>query len=114
MEFFFASVIIQTDHSAIFNIMKQFSITFTSSTMRMKVCLVKFSRFFQQFCLVVYHKLRKKYIVLDTLSMLATANRARYNHHYSKLNALLTYQAILVEISSDLVKRIFDSYLAND
>lgn len=104
-----ASVIIQTDHLAIFDIMQQSSLISTSSTMRMNVRLVKTSQFLQQFCLVVRNKPRKEHITSDALSRLASANRARYDNHYSKLNALFTYQVILVEISPDLVKRILDS-----
>ncbi len=109
-----ASVIIQTDHSAILDIMQQSSITSTSSTMKMNVCLVRASQFLQQFRLVVRHKPGKEHIIPDALSRLASANRAGHNKVYSELDALFTYHTTLVEISPDLIKRILDGYLADD
>ena len=82
--------------------------------MRINVYLVRVSQFLQQFCLVVWHKPGKKYIIPDTLRRLASANRARHDEVYSELDALFTYHATLVEISPDLIKRIFDGYLADD
>lgn len=82
--------------------------------MRINVCLVKASQFLQQLWLVVHHKPGKEHIISDTLNKLASANRAWHNKIFSKLDALFTYHAILVEISLDLIKCIFDSYLANN
>lgn len=48
------------------------------------------------------------------MSRLASANRAENNEVYSELDVLFTYNATLVEISSNLIKRILDIYLAND
>ncbi len=109
-----ASVIIQTDHSVILDIVQQSSITSTSSTMRMNVRLVRASQFLQQFCLVVRHKPGKEHIIPDALRRLASASRAGHDEVYSELDALFTYHATLVEISPDLIKRILDDYLAND
>lgn len=55
-----------------------------------------------------------EYIISDVLSRLATINRAGYDNLYFELNALFTYYAILIEISLELIKCIFDSYLANN
>lgn len=96
VESFRASIIIQTDHSAIFNIMQQFSIISTSSIMKMNVCLVRTSQFLQQFCLVVRHKPGKKHIIPDALSKLASVNCTKHNNYYSKLDALFTYHTTLV------------------
>ena len=109
-----ASVIIQTNHSAILDIMQQSSITSTSSTIRMNVRLVRASQFLQQFRLVVRHKPGKEHIIPDMLSRLASANRAGHDKVYSKLDALFTYHATLVEISPDLIQHILDGYLANN
>ena len=108
------SVIIQTDHSPILDIMQQSSITSTSSTMRMNIRLVRASQFLEQFRLVVRHKPEKEHIIPDVLSRLASANPAGYDEVYSELDTLFTYHATLVKISTDLIKRICDSYLADD
>ncbi len=63
---------------------------------------------------MVRHKPGKEHIIPDALSRLANASRAGHNKVYSKLDALFTYHATLVEISPDLIKRILDSYLADD
>lgn len=110
----YASVIIQTDYSAILDTMQQLSITSTSSTMRMNICLVRASQFLQPFCLVVRYKPGKEHIIPDALSRLASANHSGYDEVYSELDTLFTYHATLVEISPDMIKRILDGYLAND
>lgn len=82
--------------------------------MRMNICLVGVSQFSQQFCLVVCHKPRKEQIIPVALNKLVSANYARHNKVYSELDALFTYHITLIEISLNLIKRIFDSYLADD
>lgn len=82
--------------------------------MRINVYFIKVSQFLQQFCLVVRYKLGKEYIISDALSRLANANHARHNNLYFEVNTLFTYFAILMEISSDLIKHILNSYLANN
>lgn len=76
--------------------------------------LVRASQFLQQFCLVIRHKPGKEYIIPDALSRLTSANRARHNNLHSKLDALFTYYATLVELSPNLVRRILNGYLADD
>lgn len=108
-----ASVIIQTDHAAILDIMQLSSITSTSSTMRMNVRLVRASQFLRQFRLVVRHKPGKEHIIPDALSRLASANNPGHNASYSKLDALFVYHTTLVEINPDLVTRILEGYAAD-
>ena len=114
VESFRASVIIQTDHSAILDIMQQSSITSMSSTMRMNVCLIRAFQFLRQFRLVVHYKPGKEHIIPDALSRLASANCARHNKAYFELDTLFTYNVTLMEISPDLIKRILDGYLTNN
>lgn len=80
---------------------------------RINVCLVRASEFFRQFCLVVKYKPGKKHIIPDVLSRLASANNTIYNNEYSELNHLFVYHITLVEINSDLIKRILDENTAN-
>ena len=63
-----SNIIIQTDHSAIIDIIQQSSITSTTSTMRLNLRLVHASQFLQQFKLDVRHKPGKEHIVADALS----------------------------------------------
>ena len=65
---------IQTDYSAILDIMRQNSIVSTTSTMRMNVRLIRASQFLRQFRLDVCHKPGKDHIVPDALSRLASLN----------------------------------------
>ena len=103
-------IIIQTDHNAILNIMQQLSITSTSSTMRINVCLVRAFQFLRQFRLVVRHKPGKEHIIPDLLSRLASANNTFQDDEYLELDSLFAYHITLVEINPDLVKRILDGY----
>ena len=83
-------VIVQTDHLAILDIMKQTSIVLTPSTMRMNVRLICASQFLRQFWLDVCHKPRKDHIVPDALSRLASLNDRGRQPNYSELDALFT------------------------
>ncbi len=80
----------------------------------MNVCLMRASQFLQQFRLVVRHKPGKEHIIPNALSRLASASHAGHDEVYSELDALFTYHATLMEISPNLIKHIFDGYLAND
>lgn len=82
--------------------------------MKINVCLIKAFQFLYQFCLVISHKFGKKHIIPDIQSRLASANFIGYNQINSKPDALFTYHTILVEISLDLIKHIFDIYLADN
>lgn len=111
-----AKVIIQTDHSAIRDIVQQSLITSTTSAMQMNVRLVRASQFLRQFRLVVCHKPGKEHIVPDALSRLASANTnlPSEDPNYSELDALFTYNTTLIDIHPDLVKRIVKGYKADN
>ena len=106
-------MIIQTDHSAIINILQQSSITSTTSTMRLNLRLVRASQFLQQFKLDVRHKPGKEHIVPDTLSWLASANTRHPDPQHSELDALFTYNTTLVEMHPALVSWILADYQAD-
>lgn len=110
-----AKIIVQTDHSAILDIIQQSLITSTASTMRMNVHLVRTSQFLCQFCLVVRHKPGKEHIVPDALSRLASANinRPSSDPNYEELDALFTYNATLIKINPQLLQRIVKGYEAD-
>ena len=108
-----AKVIIQTDHSAIIDILQQSSIISTNSIMRLNMRIVQASQFLQQFRLDVRHKLGKKHIVPDTLSRLASANSPPRNIRHSELDQLFFYNTTLAEIHSTLVSRILTGYDAD-
>ena len=109
-----ASIIIQTDHAAILDIIQQSSITSTSSAMKMNVRLVKATQFFRQFHLIVRHKPEKEHIILDALSRLASANSSGHDLEYAELDALFVYYTTLVQINPDLVKHILDGYIFDE
>ena len=105
-----AKVIIQTDHSAILDILQHSSITSTSSTMRLNLRLVRASQFLQQFKLDVRNKLSKEYIILDILSRLASSNIGTIEPSYSELDALFLYNTTFIKIHLTLVSRIIAGY----
>ena len=105
-----AHVIIQTDHSAILDILQQSSITSTTSTMRLNLQLVRASQFLQQFKLDVRLKSGKEHIIPDALSRVASANVGQADPSYSELDALFTYNTTLVEIHPELILRILAGY----
>lgn len=82
--------------------------------MRINIRIVRVSQFLHQFHLVVWHKLSKEHIILDALSRLANTNDTIYNNKYSKLKSLFAYYITIVEINSNLVKRILNGYMADN
>ena len=82
------AVKIQTDHSAIIDIMRQNSIVSTTSTMRMNTRLIRASQFLKQFNLNISYKPGKEYIVPDALSRLASLNKHELPDHHSELDSL--------------------------
>ena len=103
-------IMIQTDHSAILDIIKQNSIVSTTSTMRINVRLVRASQFLRQFNLEVRHKPKKEYIISDALSRLASVNHGQESEipQYSELDVLFTCS--LVEMSDDFRHRLVKGY----
>ena len=108
-----ASVIIQTDHSVILDILQQSSITFTTSMMRLNLRLVRASQFLQQFKLEVRHKPGKEHIIPDALSRLANSNTGHVDPQHSELEVLFTYSTTLVELHPTLISRILAGYEAD-
>ncbi len=106
-------MIIQTDHSAIIDIIQQWLITSITSTMRLNLRLVRASQFLQQFKLDVCHKPGKELIIPDAFNRLASINTCHADPHHSEFNTLFTYNAMLVEIHPVLVSRILAGYKAD-
>ena len=113
IESFKASVIIQTDRSAILDILQQSSITSTTLTMRLNLRLVRTSQFLQQFKLKVRHKPGKKHIIPDALSRLASSNTGHADPQHSELDPLFTYSTTLLELHPTLISRILAGYEAD-
>lgn len=93
--------------------MQQSFITSINFIIKMNVWLVRASQFLRQFYLIVCYKLKKKHIILDAMNRLASANCLSHNLEYIKLDALFVYYTTLVQINSDLVKRILNGYKFN-
>ncbi len=85
--------------------------------MQIIVRLVRESQFLRQFSkLEIGHKPDKEHIVPDAISRLASANTnlLSLDPEYSELDALFIYTTILVDIHSDLIKRIIGGSKANE
>lgn len=84
--------------------------------MRINVQLVKALQFLYQFSkLEIRSKPGKKHIVPDALSHLTSANTnlLSLNSEYSELDVWFTYTTTLVNIHTDLIKRMIDGYKAD-
>ena len=102
---------VQTDHSAIIDLMKQDSIVSTVSTIRINSRLVRASQFLRTFNLDVKYKPGKENIIPDALSRLSSLNssvNSSLPDHYSELDALFT--AAIVEMNQDFHDKIVDGY----
>ncbi len=108
-----SNVVIQTDHSAILDILQQSSVTSTTSMMRLNLRFVRAFQFLQQFKLDVRHKPGKEHIIPDALSRLANANTGHVDPHHSELNVLFIYSTTLVALQPALVSRILAGYKAD-
>lgn len=82
--------------------------------MRINIHLVKAFQFLYQFCLMVWHKFKKKYIISSALNGLVYTNNVDYNSLYSKLDALFVYYMTFVKVNPEFVKFIMEEYLTND
>lgn len=104
IESFKLSVIVQTNHSAIIDLMKQqqSSIIAINSTIKINVRLIRVSQFLRQFRLNVRHKSSKEHIVSDALSRLAATHKSFLSNDYAKLDMLFDKisQAIDVDKNS--------------
>ena len=108
-----SNIIIQTDHSAIIDIFQQSSITSTTLPMRLNLRFVQASQFLQQFKLDICHKPGKNHIIPNALSRLASANTRYLEPQHSELDALFTYNTMLVKIHLALVSQILVGYKAD-
>ena len=120
-------VIIQIDYSAILDIIKQSSITSTTSTMRINIRLIRAFQFLRLFRLDVRHKPDKEHIVPDTLSRLASSGKSSLPDNHSELDVLYTqatqalgpceslhsYSATLIEIDEAFRDRLLQSYITD-
>lgn len=104
--------IIQTDHSAILDTMKQSSITSTTSIMRMNIRLVRASQFLRQFPLDVRHKPGKEHIVPDTLSRLTSTNKSSLSSSHDELDTLFT--TTLIEMAPTFLEGLVQGYQEDD
>ena len=117
------AVVIQTNHLAILDIMKQSSITLTTSTMRMNVRLVCASQFLCPFQSNVRHKPGKEHIVPDALSSLASVTKSTLPKDHLKLDVLYacatqalpsetlySYTATMIEMSESFRDRLLLGY----
>ena len=111
------AVRIQTDHSAIIDIMRQNSIVSTSSTMRMNTRLIRASQFLKQFNLDISYKPGKEHIVPDALSRLASLNKHELPDHHSELDSLtgeVLFTAALVQMDESFHNKVLDGYSKDD
>ena len=81
--------------------------------MKLNLRLMQAFQFFQQFKLDICHKLGKKHIIPNALNQLTSANTRHPDLQHSELNALFTYNAILVEIYPSQVSQILARYKIN-
>ena len=98
---------IQTDHSAILDLLKQTSIVSTS-TLRLNVRLIRASQFLRQFNLQVSHKPGKEHILPDALSRLASLNGEQLSDEHSELDVL--YTTTMVEMSEAFHDKCLQGY----
>ena len=78
--------------------------------MRLNLRLVLASQFPLQFKLNVGHKSGKEHIIPDLLSRLVSANTRYLDRQHSELDALFTYNTMLVEMHPALVSQILVGY----
>ena len=106
-------IIVQTNHSAIVDIIRKSSITSTNSTIRMNTRLVRTSQFLRQFRLEVRYKLGKEYIVPNALLRLTAARPSKVIDNYLELDALYSgyeYSSTQVQISNVFRARLNKAY----
>ena len=108
-------IVVYTDHSATIDIVKQASLT-TTSTLRLNLRLIRASQYLQQFDLEVRHKPGKRNVIPDALSRLASTNVSlSQRKDHAELDALhvtnaYAYTTTLVEMSNDFKARIVKGY----
>jgi len=105
--------IIHTDHGANVGIVKQTSLS-TTSTEKQNLRLVRASEYLQRFNLDVRHKPGKQHIVPDALSRLASTMPPETGMEEGELDALFAVDALFVEtyaeMSDEFRKRLIQGY----
>jgi hypothetical protein len=109
------ATIVFTDHGATTSIVKQTSLT-TSSTDKLNLRLVRASQYCSQYNLDVYHKPGKEHIVPDALSRLRQRLVQRIDPAEDTLDDLpcYTYHTTLVEMKPELRQELIQSYVDNE
>jgi hypothetical protein len=122
IQFFEKSIIIQTNHAAIFDICKQTSIINTNFVMKMNLRLMRIFQFLSQFSnLKIRHKFEKYHLISDALLRLQSLNKENLSNDHAQLNKLFVdhnvihaYNTTLTKLSSKFRKRIIDDYFKNE
>lgn len=78
-------------------------VTSLTLTIKLNLTIIQASQFFQQFKLDIWHKIKKKHIIPNALSCLASANRPPTKLQHLELNALFAYNTTLIQINLMLV-----------
>ena len=84
-----ASTVIYTDHGTSLSIVKQTTLS-TTSTDKLNLWLVRAFNYLQQFNLDIQHKSGKQHIILNTLFRLASMNEGSSSHE-GELDTLYDY-----------------------
>ena len=108
---FALSIVIYTDHDSTLEIVKQISLTI-SSTDKFNFRLVRASNYIQRFNLDIRHKSDKQHIVSDALSRLVSLNDSiKKSFDESELNAL--FITTLIEMKKVFRNRLLKDYTQN-
>ena len=113
----YQAVRIQTNYSTIIDIIRQNSIVFIISTMRMNIRLIRASQFLKQFNLDISYKPGKEHIIPDALSRLASLNKHDLPDHYSELDSLtgeVLFTAALVQMDKSFHNKVLEGYSKDD
>ena len=108
-DFAVKSTIIYTDHETSLAIVKQTSLS-TSSTNKLNLRLVRASNYIQRFDLIIRHKSNKLHLMLNALSRLSVTS-ARTQSENEELDVFFT--ANLMKMTSEFRKRLIEEYTKN-
>ena len=102
------STVIYTDHEAFFAIVKQTSLS-TSSTNKLNFRLVRASNYIQRFDLIIRHKSDKFHLMSDALSRLFVTSAINTQSKDEKLDIFFT--ASLMKMISEFRERLIEEYI---
>lgn len=103
-------IIVYTNHAVAIEIAKQNTL-FIFSTNKLNLRLVRAFEFFSRFNFDIHHKSRKKHIVSNALSRLASVNYETELKNNDELNILFVYNTTLVELSQEFREKILTDYI---